>query len=94
VGRKEYLPLFREIGLGTTIWSSLLSGVLRGKYNQGIPVDYESVVQQYILTKENAEEEKLLQPIAEDLGCSMPLLSSNVMVKIQSVMDNAPVSED
>lgn len=34
---KEYAPLYRERGLGTTIWSPLASGLLTGKYNDGIP---------------------------------------------------------
>jgi voltage-dependent potassium channel beta subunit len=34
---KEYAPLYREYGLGTTIWSPLASGLLTGKYNKGIP---------------------------------------------------------
>jgi len=33
----EYLPLFRDLGYGTTIWSPLASGVLTGKYNGGVP---------------------------------------------------------
>ena len=33
----EYAPLYDEIGLGTTIWSPLASGILTGKYNDGIP---------------------------------------------------------
>lgn len=36
---KEYLPLFERHGLGTTIWSPLASGLLTGKYNDGIPAD-------------------------------------------------------
>ncbi len=34
---KEYLPLYNTVGLGTTIWSPLASGLLSGKYNDGIP---------------------------------------------------------
>src|SRR6202045_3173070 len=34
---KEYARLYSEIGLGTTIWSPLASGLLTGKYNDGIP---------------------------------------------------------
>jgi len=34
---KEYGALYRRFGLGTTIWSPLASGLLTGKYNQGIP---------------------------------------------------------
>lgn len=33
----EYAPLYDELGLGTTTWSPLFSGLLTGKYNQGIP---------------------------------------------------------
>jgi len=35
----DYLPLFDTFGLGTTIWSPLASGILTGKYNDGIPAD-------------------------------------------------------
>ena len=34
---KEYAPLFKARGLGTTIWSPLASGLLTGKYNDGVP---------------------------------------------------------
>ena len=33
----EYAPLYAEFGLGTTVWSPLASGLLTGKYNDGIP---------------------------------------------------------
>jgi voltage-dependent potassium channel beta subunit len=35
----EFLPLYGLFGLGTTIWSPLASGILTGKYNNGIPAD-------------------------------------------------------
>ena len=34
-----YAPLYAEFGLGTTIWSPLASGLLTGKYNDGVPGD-------------------------------------------------------
>ena len=34
-----YAPLYAEFGLGTTIWSPLASGLLSGKYNDGVPAD-------------------------------------------------------
>lgn len=34
---KEYAPLFRNHKMGTTIWSPLASGLLTGKYNNGVP---------------------------------------------------------
>ena len=33
----EYLQIFKNEGLGTTIWSPLAEGLLTGKYNDGIP---------------------------------------------------------
>lgn len=35
----EYAPLYRAHGLGTTVWSPLASGLLTGKYNDGVPPD-------------------------------------------------------
>ena len=35
----EYAPLYAEYGMGTTIFSPLASGLLTGKYNEGIPAD-------------------------------------------------------
>ncbi|WP_442683492.1 potassium channel beta subunit family protein [Stenotrophomonas sp. JC08] len=36
---QEYAPLYADAGLGTTIWSPLASGLLTGKYNDGISAD-------------------------------------------------------
>ena len=36
---KDFLPLYKKYGLGTTIWSPLASGILTGKYSNGIPKD-------------------------------------------------------
>ena len=35
----DYLPIYDSFGLGTTIWSPLASGLLTGKYNNGLPND-------------------------------------------------------
>ena len=34
---REFARLYSQIGLGTTVWSPLASGVLTGKYNDGVP---------------------------------------------------------
>lgn len=33
----EYAPLYAELGMGATVWSPLASGLLSGKYDDGIP---------------------------------------------------------
>jgi voltage-dependent potassium channel beta subunit len=77
---KEYAPLYREIGLGTTIWSPLASGLLTGKYNKGIPPNTRATLagyewlKEYVITPQNIETVKKLQPTAEELGCSMAQL--------------------
>ena len=78
---KEYLPLYREIGLGTTIWSPLSSGLLTGKYNEGIPPGSRGALPGYewlrqsVLTPDNIRKVKTLQPIAKELGCTMAQLA-------------------
>lgn len=80
----EYARLYRDIGLGTTIWSPLASGILTGKYNQGIPQDSRLNLKGYEWLRERLESEegrrkiekvRQLSPIAEDLGYSMAQLA-------------------
>jgi voltage-dependent potassium channel beta subunit len=76
---KEFLKLYDEAGLGTTTWSPLASGLLTGKYNDGIPADSRLSLPEYDwlksrFTKEKIEKVKALVPIAKDLGLAMPLL--------------------
>lgn len=78
---KEYLQLYNEVGLGTTIWSPLASGLLTGKYVDTVPGDSRIHLKGYewlkdiILgeegKKKNAKVKKLI-PIAEELGITMP----------------------
>lgn len=81
----EYARLYDEIGLGTTIWSPLASGLLTGKYNDGVPEGSRLDLEQFDWLREKLLEsesgrEKLrkvekLAPVAEDLGISMPELA-------------------
>jgi voltage-dependent potassium channel beta subunit len=78
---EEYARLYRDIGLGTTIWSPLASGLLTGKYNDGIPADSRGTVKGYEWLAERLSDQpkiaivKKLVPIAADLGCTMAQLS-------------------
>ncbi len=73
---REYAPLYRDLGYGTTIWSPLASGVLTGKYNDGIPEGSRASLQGYewlrnsAVTPERIEKVRKLKPIAEELGCT------------------------
>ena len=78
---EEYQPLYREIGLGTTIWSPLASGLLTGKYKKGIPPGSRGALEGYewlreqVITPENIAKVNRLEPIAKDLDCTMAQLA-------------------
>jgi len=87
----EYQPLYEELGYGTTVWSPLASGLLTGKYNDGIPEDSRVSLEGYDWLRENIfsggkiEKVKNLAPIAKDLGCSMAQLSLAWVLKNPNV---------
>jgi voltage-dependent potassium channel beta subunit len=73
----EYARLYEDIGLGTTIWSPLASGLLTGKYNQGIPVDSRGALKGYgwlkdkLSDKESLAKVQKLGKIARELDCTL-----------------------
>jgi voltage-dependent potassium channel beta subunit len=78
---KEYLDVFRTVGLGTTIWSPLATGLLTGKYNEGVPKNsrlglegFEWLAERWLL-KDKIEKVKKLSIIANDLEISTAQLS-------------------
>ncbi|MET0144566.1 MAG: aldo/keto reductase [Ilumatobacteraceae bacterium] len=78
---KEYARLFAETGYGDTIWSPLASGLLTGKYRDGIPDDSRGSLDGYgWLAKRLSDPRAIgrvegLRPIADDLDCSIAQLS-------------------
>lgn len=132
---KDYLLLFRDFGLGTTIWSPLASGLLTGKYNNAIPKDSRLQIEGMDWLKERTlgdeskiEKTKKLSILANELGTTlaklaiawciknpnvstailgaskkeqlienisaieiMPLLTNEVMLKIDEILDNKPI---
>ena len=81
---KEYARLYSLIGLGTTIFSPLASGLLTGKYNDGLPTDTRTSLPGYEWlrdrfekpeTQVKIEKVKQLVPIAAELDCSLAQLA-------------------
>jgi voltage-dependent potassium channel beta subunit len=90
----EYHRLYSEIGLGTTIWSPLASGLLTGKYNEGIPEDSRANLEGFSWlkdrftseeTKEQIVKIKELATIASDLGTNLPRLAISWCLKNPNV---------
>jgi len=80
----EYAPLYGRHGLGTTIWSPLASGLLTGKYNQGVPADSRLALPGYEWLRSRIEgadgQRRLamvprLAEVADGLGLSLPRLA-------------------
>lgn len=130
----DYLEVFKNVGLGTTIWSPLASGLLTGKYNNGIP-DGSRIslpgfewLKDSVYVENKIEKVKKLGELANELGQSLaaisiawtlknpnvsttilgatskeqleqnlqaldalPLLTEEVMGKIEAIMETKPV---
>tara|TARA_B100000614_G_C14511033_1_gene478581 strand:- start:59 stop:1003 length:945 start_codon:yes stop_codon:yes gene_type:complete len=76
----EYKNIFEKYKLGSTIWSPLASGILTGKYNNGIPLKSRFKVKGYEWLAESINESdqnkiKKLSNIAKELNVSLAQLS-------------------
>ena len=63
----EYARIFHDYHYGATIWSPLASGLLTGKYNNGIPADSRGTLKGYEWLKDQLTNEKSLE-IVRKLG--------------------------
>ena len=99
---KEYAPLYDGIGLGLTTWSPLSSGLLTGKYLDGVPAGSRATLPGYewlsnLLTDpdRNAKVRELKQ-VSDDLGCTLAQLALAWCVKnphVSSVITGASRAE-
>ncbi len=78
---KEFAPLYEKFGLGLTTWSPLASGVLTGKYRDGVPADSRAALpgyewlKGYVTSEDTNRRVAKLATIAEELGCTLAQLS-------------------
>lgn len=87
----DYYTIFKNIGMGTTIWSPLASGLLTGKYNNGIPKDSRLALEGFEWLKDRTlSEERLgrvreLGSITKELGTTMATLAIAWCIKNPNV---------
>ena len=77
----EYKRLYEEIGLGLTTWSPLASGLLTGKYKDGVPPDSRGAIQRMsflvadLTDKAKNRAVSSLGDVAKELGCTTAQLA-------------------
>jgi voltage-dependent potassium channel beta subunit len=95
---REYARLYEDIGLGLTTWSPLGSGVLTGKYIDGVPKGSRASLAGYewlrgILTDPKSNEKvRALKAVSDELGCTLAQMSLAWCVKnphVSTVMTGA-----
>ena len=78
---QEYARLYADLGLGTTTWSPLASGLLTGKYGAGVPRDSRAALKGYEWLAERIQDGaklakvRALAPIAHELSCTLAQLA-------------------
>jgi voltage-dependent potassium channel beta subunit len=78
---REYARLYADWGLGLTTWSPLASGLLTGKYLEGVPDDSRATLPGYGWLRSSLTDEarngavRRLQAISDELGCSLAQLA-------------------
>ena len=88
---QDYLPVFKNVGLGTTIWSPLGAGFLTGKYNNGIPDDSRLAIKGFDWLKnrwlqdEKIKKVKKLDELAKELGVTLASLAIAWTIKNPNV---------
>jgi aryl-alcohol dehydrogenase-like predicted oxidoreductase len=88
---KEYRDIFNQVGMGTSIWSPLASGLLSGKYNDGIPKGSRFALEGFDWLKdrwvadEKIKKVKKMADLATKLGVSTAALSIAWCIKNPNV---------
>ncbi|HKL40562.1 MAG TPA: aldo/keto reductase [Cryomorphaceae bacterium] len=87
----EFAQIYKTVGLGTTVWSPLASGVLTGKYNDGSEGESRlkraelSWLNEKLLIEETLNKVKKLTALSGDLGIAMPQLALAWCLKNENV---------
>ncbi|MFT3825961.1 MAG: aldo/keto reductase [Chitinophagaceae bacterium] len=88
---QDYLPVFQNVGLGTTIWSPLAAGFLTGKYLDGIPENSRLAIKGFDWLKDRWLQDdkvaklKLLKQLADELRVSLASLAIAWTIKNPNV---------
>lgn len=88
---QDYLPVFKNVGLGTTIWSPLAAGFLTGKYNDVFPEDSRFAIKGFEWLRDRWMQEdrihkvKQLAELSKELNVSLASLAIAWCIKNPNV---------
>jgi voltage-dependent potassium channel beta subunit len=89
---REYLEIFKSLGLGTTIWSPLASGLLTGKYNDGIPEGSRLALTGFEWLKDRVLQEDSIKKVKKLTDYAQKLNASPAALSIAWCLKNPHVS--
>jgi voltage-dependent potassium channel beta subunit len=78
---QEYARLYADLGLGLTTWSPLASGLLSGKYRDGVPSGSRATLENYAFLRDRLTDPVRndivagLGTVANELGCTLAQLA-------------------
>jgi aryl-alcohol dehydrogenase-like predicted oxidoreductase len=87
----EFLEVYKNVGLGTTIWSPLASGLLTGKYNEGIPKGSRFAMEGFDwlknswMVEDKIKRVKKFGELATKMGVSQPAMAIAWCIKNPNV---------
>ena len=87
-----YLPIFNGVGMGTTTWSPLASGLLSGKYNNGVPDGSRLSIGKYSWLKDRVFEGDKIEKVRKLAQVATELNSSLATLSIAWVINNKHVT--
>jgi voltage-dependent potassium channel beta subunit len=88
---QEYLNIFNTVGMGTTIWSPLASGLLTGKYNNGIPENSRFALEGFdwlkdqMMVEDKLNKVRQLNEVAKAMAVPLSTLSIAWCIKNPNV---------
>jgi voltage-dependent potassium channel beta subunit len=88
----EFLMVFKTVGMGTTIWSPLASGLLSGKYNDGVPEGSRFAIEGFDWLKDRWMKENFLEKIKQLSNLAMELGITVAQLSIAWCIKNPDVT--
>jgi aryl-alcohol dehydrogenase-like predicted oxidoreductase len=86
----ELVEAAQQHGVGLVVWSPLASGILTGKYNEGVPADSRMADPDYAWLRQNVTPERVLKvrqltEVARELGASVAQLALVWLLRLPEI---------